>query len=163
VKYVTLGKRKLRGRRRYFGRLRREADAIIHRLQSGEPFELWHHHFDLRCYGEWSTRLRFAHRRLLFDTFARARAVAASSGRATQVFVQLATTDRCGEDALYCHNRVDGPTGFPYAYSSFSGAKTLPSHVREFVRDPSLRVGHASLDGTDFWVVVDSDDPGLLV
>lgn len=160
---VYLGRRKLRGRRRYFRRLQREADAIIQRLHSNELFELWHHHFDFRCYGEWSARLRFAHRRLLFDTFARARAAAASSGRSTQIFVQLSTPDRCGEDALYCHTRRDGSADAPYTYPSFVVAKTVPSHIREFIQEPSLRVGYTKVDGAEWWVVVDSNGPGLSV
>lgn len=161
MKDAYRGRRKLRGRRRYFARLRREADEIIRRLRSGESFDLWHHHFDLRGYGEWSARLAFAHRRLLFDTFARARTAAESSGRATQVFVQLGVPERCGQDALYCHTRPDGPASVPYGYPSFEVVKTLPRHIREFVHEPSVRVGYASLDGAEWWVVVDSNDPGL--
>jgi hypothetical protein len=154
---------KLRGGRRYFAQRRGEVDQIVARLRSAERLELWHHHFDLRSYGERSRRLRIVHRRLLLEAFARARVVASAAGQTAQVFVQLAAPDNCGQDALFCHTSVDGATGFPYRYPGLAWDAPWPAHIREVITDSQLRLGHVKFDGRDFWVLVDRVDPGLSV
>jgi hypothetical protein len=154
--------RRLRGGRRYFARRRRETDELVTLLRSGTPRELGHHHFDFYGYGERSARLRRAHRRLL-DAFARTREAAARSGQPTQVFVQLATPDNCGEDALYYHSQSVGEVGFPYRYPNFHWNTTPPGHIREAVAGLRLRIGHTTFMGSNFWVLIDPADPGLSV
>lgn len=159
----ALTARRLRGGRRYFARRRRETDELVTLIRSGTAYELAHHHFDLNGYGERSARLRGAHRRLLLDAFARTREAAADSGRPTQVFVQLATPENSGNDALYYHSQGAGDVGFPYRYPNVHWTTTAPGHVRDAVAGLRLRVGHTSFNGADFWVLVDPADPGLLV
>jgi hypothetical protein len=160
---TALKARRLRGGRRYFARRRRETDELVALIRSGTACELGHHHFDLSGYGERSARLRGAHRRLLLDAFERAREAAAHARQPTQVFVQLATPENCGEDALYYHSQSVGDVGFPYRYPNFRWNTTVPGHVREAVAGQRLRIGHSSFNGSDFWVLVDPDDPGLSV
>lgn len=160
---TALTARRLRGGRRYFARRRRETDELVALIRSGTACELGHHHFDLNGYGERSARLRGAHRRLLLDAFARTREAAAHSGQPTQVFVQLATPENSGDDALYYHSQSGGSVGFPYRYPNVRWNTTVPGHVREAVAGLRLHIGHINFNGSHFWVLVDPADPGLSV
>lgn len=154
---------KLRGGRRYFNRLQRDANAILRRVHEERTGTLWHHHFDFRGFGERSARLRLAHRRLLIETLTQAQAVLVSSQPFGQVFAQLAAPERSRHDALYCVAGAAGQVAPTYRYPSVEWRGSPPVHVREVVPDRAWRVGRLVYGEHEYWVIADPRDPGLPV
>ena len=88
-------RKRLRGQRRYFRRIHRDAAAFELDVQPDSWWNLWHYHADWRGWGNRGWRYRLEHLRALCRVF------------------QTISGEDAGEDATYLHTPNRHGTPFP--------------------------------------------------
>jgi hypothetical protein len=105
-------RRRFRGKKRYFRRVRRDAGSFRLEDQGNGWWDLWHYHADWPGWGNLSWRYRKDHIRALVSVF---KAIALNTDVLTtpfQTWIYLSGRD-AGEDATYLHTPNVNNTPFP--------------------------------------------------
>jgi hypothetical protein len=155
--------RKLRGARRHYARLERQAQSLVSRVAAGGPFDLFHHHFDFRGYGNGRGRIRHRHLIVLFKAFERALQSAQAAAGELQIFASVAPAGRGGDDALYLHSRVGNEATYPYRYPGVQWGALAPAAIQPFLANRPWLVGQVRDERDTWWVVAAPKDPGIAI
>ncbi len=148
------GLKKLRGRKRYYDRLRQKAMAFSIDLRPSQWYDLWHEHFDWHGNSRLSSRDRAQHLSALFDAFRRALKQAAAAERPIQVFVSIAPDSHADQDALYVHTPNPNGTAFPRPFDGVQWDVSPPPFLRAFVKgEPGAIGAFVGNEQQGWWVV----------
>jgi hypothetical protein len=140
----SVGRKKLRGGKRYYRRLRERGANFVLKLEPEQWYDLWHEHFDREGYTRRREGVRRAHLEALFTAFKRILAQTASTDRAVQVFLSIAPSQEAEQDALYVH--TPNPNGTRWGV-------TPPPLLRSFIEGQKWEVGAISGESRDWWIV----------
>lgn len=151
----------LRGGRRHYARLQREARKVIERVDAGEAFAMWHHHFDDRGFGNGREATRRRHLEVLFAALAGLLQTARVRAGQVQVFASIAPAREGADDALYVHAQGADATPYPYRYPGVRWNVRPPAFLHGVPSLRGLQVGELEYEGRRWWVVVHPSDPGL--
>ena len=141
--------RKVRGRRRYYRALARDAERFA--VEPGEWFDYMHWHPDWFGMGNVRWRQRRAHLAALFTMFRRLAAQTAAWDRAHQVWVQIDAIDSA-QDAVYLHTPNPNADNFPNRFEHVAWGEDVPERLREFLTDPTWEFGRSDVRWTHFYV-----------
>lgn len=133
-------RKRFRHARRYYRRLRREAESD--RIPSGGSgwFDMWHTHPDWRGDGNRGARHRRLHLRAGFTIFERYLAEAAELGVPMQVFMTIDALDS-SQDAVWVHTPNPNRDNFPYAFGGVDWNVKPPVILREFLLGRPWQLG----------------------
>ena len=141
---------KVRGRRRYYRTLRRNADTFAVRPTGW--YDLMHWHTDLWGVGNLRWRARREHLAALFVMFRRLVAETESWVTPHQVWLTVDPHDS-SQDAVYLHTPNPNEENFPYQFNGVAWDEAIPERLREFVADPSWEFGRGEYRGGTYFVV----------
>jgi hypothetical protein len=141
--------RKVRGRRRYYRTLQRQADAF--RVRPCGWYDYMHWHADWPGLGNLRWRERRAHLEALFTMFRRLLAETAEWATPHQVWLQIDAADS-SQDAVYLHTPNPNADNFPNAFAGTIWESEVPERLREFLTDPSWQFGRLEDRWTHFIV-----------
>ncbi len=140
---------KVRGRRRYYRRILRNATRV-EVCESGW-FDHKHWHVDWLGLGNVSWRERRSH---LMALFAMYRDVLRKTGgwiAPHQCWLQINAVDS-SQDAVFLHTRNPNKDNFPIGFEWVVWDADVPARLREFMTDPSWQFGRTDAWGTHFYV-----------
>jgi hypothetical protein len=120
----------LRGKKRYFREIIREAESFSICPQSGDWGEFWHYHADWPGWGNLGWKLRLEHLRALTIVFRRICHAKLEFSTPFQTWIHLDAAD-AGCDATFLHSPNKNPDNFPWK----------PLKIRESTSklDPSIQ------------------------
>ena len=144
-------KRRVRGRRRYYRALRREAETFA-ATPSGW-YDYMHWHVDWPGMGNLRWRERREHLAALFTTFRRLLAETAGWSTPHQVWLQIDAFDSA-QDAVYLHTPNPNAENYPNTFEGTAWDAEIPERLREFVIDPTWQFGRLEDRWTHFVVRV---------
>jgi hypothetical protein len=132
--------RKLRGKKRYFGRIIRKAESFSISPQAGDWWEFWHYHADWHGWGNLGWRLRLEHLRALVIVFRRICGAKMQFSTPFQTWIHL-DADDAGHDATFLHSPNKNRDNFPWKPEKIkSSTSELDPLVRKLFSDMSIRV-----------------------
>lgn len=134
-------RKRFRHARRYYRRLRREADAA--RLPGpgqGQSLDMWHMHPDMPGYGNRGGRHRRRHLAAGFTIFERYLAEAAGMGRPVQVYMTIHARDSSA-DAVRVHVPGSRRNPFPVTFPGVRWDVEPPTILREFLYERPWQLG----------------------
>ncbi|MCA9645191.1 MAG: hypothetical protein H6718_28790 [Polyangiaceae bacterium] len=133
-------RRKLRGKRAYFERVRRRANGLVIAPGPGQWWDLWHYHADWCGWGNRGWRWREPHLRALCRVFARIAASEAAFTTPFQIWILLDGSD-AGQDATFLHTPNPNAANFPLAAQGidWSGSPLVSYFKAQLAGD--VRVG----------------------
>lgn len=141
---------KLRGRRRYYRKLRRDAERFNPAISGWHDLAHWH--VDSRGYGNESWRARRAHLEVLFCRFRRLLEHLDGRTEPYQCWVLVSAVDS-SQDALYLHTPNPNADNFPAAFGAgVTWDAEVPQCLSEFVAEDSWQVGRSNAGDTMFLV-----------
>ncbi len=141
--------RKVRGRRRYYRTLRREAESFA--VHPSGHYDYMHWHADWPGLGNLRWQERREHLAAVFTMFGRL--LDETRGWATphQVWVQIDAYDS-SQDAVFLHTPNLNSDNFPNEFEGTAWDADIPDRLREFVTDPSWQFGRLEDRWTHFIV-----------
>lgn len=106
-------RRKFRGKRKYFRRVLRDAEAF--RVDLDPPFwwDFWHYHADWRGWGNLGWKYRLEHLRALTIVFRKVLEASPSIPVPFQTWIYLYPAD-AGQDGVYIHTPNPNRANFPF-------------------------------------------------
>ena len=141
--------RKVRGRRRYYRALRRDADTF--EVRPSGWYDYMHWHADWPGLGNLRWRERRAHLAALFTMFRRLLTETVGWGEPHQVWLQIDAVDS-SQDAVYLHSPNPNADNFPNTFAETEWDVDVPVRLREFLTDPSWQFGRLEGRWTHFIV-----------
>jgi hypothetical protein len=156
-----ISKRKLRGGRRYFRRLRRWGETFTVDLAPGHWYDLWHEHPDLFGWSLRGGKARRAHLAALFQAFDRVLEQVRLYEGQFQTFVGICREDSPG-DALYFHTPNPNSTNFPHAFPGYRWDARVPPWLAEFVDLERFEFGETQYEDKVWYAVVPRGRGGRL-
>lgn len=141
--------RKVRGRRRYYRTLRR--DAARFDVRPDGWYDYMHWHADWSGLGNLRWRERREHLLALFTMFRRVMAATAAWPVPHQVWLQIDAFDSAG-DAVYLHTPNPNEANFPNEFPGVDWDAPIPDRLREFITDPGWQFGRREDRWTHFLV-----------
>lgn len=130
--------RKVRGRRRYYRALRRDAGRFS--VQPSGWYDYMHWHADWSGLGNRRWQERREHLAALFTMFRRLLAETSGWKSPHQVWLQIDAADS-SQDAVYLHTPNPNRDNFPNRFESVDWDAEIPERLREFIDDPSWQFG----------------------
>lgn len=130
--------RRLRGQRRYYRSLARDAGRFT--VAPGSWSDYMHWHVDWRGMGNRSWRARRAHLAALFTLFRRLVSQSAGWPWEHQVWLLIAPSDSA-QDAVYLHTPNPNADNFPNRFEGTDWDAPVPERLREFLVDRSWQFG----------------------
>lgn len=129
---------KVRGRRRYYRRLRRQADTFA--VHPTSWYDLMHWHADWWGLGNLRWRERREHLAAVFTMFRRLIDETSNWTTPHQVWLAIDPYDS-SQDAVYLHTRNPNEENFPYQFEGVTWGANVPERLREFITEPSWEFG----------------------
>ena len=129
---------KVRGRRRYYRALRRDAKRFAVRPEGWYDFMHWH--ADWSGLGNLRWQGRHEHLRGLFTMFRRLLAETAAWSTPHQVWLRIDAADSA-QDAVFRHTPNPNAANFPYEFPGVVWDAPVPERMREFFTDPAWQFG----------------------
>ena len=142
-------RRRIRGRRRYYRALRREAERFAV-IPSGW-YDYMHWHGDWPGLGNLRWKERRAHLSALFTMFHRLLAATRNWATPHQAWLQIDAFDS-SQDAVYLHTANPNTDNFPNGFKGVEWDAPVPARLREFMTDPSWQFGRLEGRWTHFIV-----------
>lgn len=151
--YTSLAPRKkLRGRRRYFDRVQRTAQALCLDVESWTGCNYWHYHADWPGWGNLGWRHRLPHVRALCTVFQKIADARDRFASPFQTWIAIREED-AGQDATFIHSPNAAGT-FPFHPKDVEvEASALAPCFRQLLPKLDLRVGWSRVpdDGESTW------------
>jgi hypothetical protein len=141
--------RKVRGRRRYYRTLRREAETFA--VNPSGWYDYMHWHADWPGLGNIRWRERREHLTALFTMFHRLLGETKDWSTPHQVWLQVDAFDS-SQDAVYLHTPNPNAENFPNAFVGMIWEAPIPERLREFMTEPSWQFGRRDDRWTHFIV-----------
>ncbi len=141
--------RKVRGRRRYYRALARDAERFT--VELAGTFDYMHWHVDWTGLGNLSWRERREHLTALFTSLRRLLAQCAEWPEPHQVWLLIDPADST-QDAVYLHTPNPNADNFPNDFVGVVWDAPIPQRLREFLTDPSWQFGRIEERWTHFIV-----------
>jgi hypothetical protein len=141
--------RKIRGRRRYYRVLHRDAARFA--VQPSGWYDYMHWHADWPGLGNLRWKERREHLRALFTMFRRLLAETEGWTTPHQVWLHIDAYDS-SQDAVYLHTANPNADNFPSRFAGVMWDAEIPERLREFVDDPSWQFGRVEDRWTHFVV-----------
>lgn len=141
--------RKMRGLRRYYRTLRREAGTFAVRPE--DWYDYMHWHVDWYGLGNRRWRERHAHLTALFTMFGRLLAETAAWAKPHQVWLVIDAAD-ASQDAVYLHTLNPNADNFPNTFPGTAWDADVPERLRKFLSDPAWQFGRIEDRWTHFVV-----------
>lgn len=142
-------RRKVRGRRRYYRALARDATAVT--PARGAWYDRMHWHVDWPGLGNLSWRERRSHLAALFAMYRDLLAKTSDWTEPHQLWLQIDAADS-SQDAVYLHTRSPNGGEFPIRFEWVTWDAEVPERLREFVTDPAWQFGRTDERWTHFYV-----------
>jgi hypothetical protein len=140
---------KVRGRRRYYRTLHRDAEAFV--ISPEGAYDYTHWHVDWEGMGNLRWRERREHLAALFTTFRRLLAETAGWSAPHQVWLQIDACDS-SQDAVYLHTPNPNSENYPNTFAGTQWGAEVPERLREFITEPSWQFGRHEHRWTHFIV-----------
>ena len=137
-------RRKVRGRRRRYRILHRDAARFAVRPTGWYDFVHWHVDWD--GVGNLRWRERREHLSALFTMFRRLLAETAEWTTPHQVWLQIDAYD-ASQDAVYLHTPNPNRENFPHQFEGTDWDAPIPERLKEFVSEPEWQFGRVD----DLW------------
>jgi hypothetical protein len=142
-------RRKLRGKRRYFARVEREAQGFVMKPGPEAWWDLWHYHADWSGWGNLGWRYRRQHLLALCTVFRKICEARAAFHTPFQTWILLNGED-AGQDATYLHTPNPNGTAFPIQpVGVVWGASALQPMMESLLPDYELEVGWTRVANAD--------------
>lgn len=141
--------RKVRGQRRYYRVLAR--DAVRVKVQEGGWYDRMHWHVDWPGLGNTSWRARRSHLEALFAMYHRVLSQTAAWSAPYQTWLQINAVDS-SQDAVYLHTPNPNNDEYPIDFGWVHWDANIPERLREFVTDPAWQFGRTDERWTHFFV-----------
>jgi hypothetical protein len=140
---------KVRGRRRYYRGILREAT----RIELGENgwYDRMHWHVDRRGLGNSSWRERRSHLVALFAMYHDLLRKTSAWIAPHQCWLLINAVDS-SQDAVYLHTPHPNNDDFPIGFEWVQWGADVPQRLREFVTEPSWQFGRTDLLLTQFYI-----------
>jgi hypothetical protein len=142
-------RRRVRGRRRYYRTLRREAETFSVRPMG--QYDYMHWHVDWSGLGNLRWRERREHLAALFTMFRRLLAETSEWSTPHQAWLQIDAYDG-SQDAVYLHTANPNAENFPNPFAGVDWNAPIPDRLREFMTEPSWEFGRIDHYWTHFVV-----------
>ncbi len=140
-------KRKIRGLRRYFAQIIKEAEDFSIDPKLDDWWDFWHYHSDWPGVGNISVRSRVEHLRALLTVMGKIHSVKDQFATQFQSWIILNCQDS-SQDAVFLHTPNANGSIFPALYPEIEwGVKVLDPVLSKLAPDTLFQVGRAS--GTD--------------
>lgn len=142
-------RRKVRGRRRYYRELHRDAERFELPLEGWYDYMHWH--ADWPGLGNLRWRERREHLLAIFTIFRRVVAATVDWSAPHQLWLQIDAYDSA-HDAVYLHTPNPNEANFPNEFPGVAWDAPIPERLREFVTDPDWQFGRREDRWTHFLV-----------
>ena len=140
---------KVRGRRRRYRALHRDAARFA--VQPMGWYDFMHWHVDWDGIGNLRWRERREHLRALFTMFGRLLVETAEWATPHQVWLQIDAYDG-SQDAVYLHTPNPNADNFPHQFEGTEWDVPIPERLQEFITDPDWQFGRLDALWTHFVV-----------
>jgi hypothetical protein len=138
-------RRRFRGKKRYFDRVRQDAESFRIAVGPGASWDLWHYHADWPGWGNLSWRYRREHIRALAKVFMAIARIADQFATPFQLWIFLSGRD-AGADATYLHTPNGNQTQFPVPFGEIAwGHRPLLQLFADLLPGLDLRVGESRI------------------
>lgn len=141
--------KRVRGRRRYYRALRREAESF--RIHPSGWYDHMHWHVDWQGLGNLRWRERREHLQALVTTFRRLLTDVHDWPTPHQVWLQIDAFDS-SQDAVYLHTPNPNSDNFPNHFDNVVWDAPVPDCLRDLLDDPSWQFGRLDQYWTHFIV-----------
>jgi hypothetical protein len=140
---------KVRGRRRYYRALRRDAESFV--VHPSAWYDYMHWHADWPGMGNLRWKERREHLAALFTMFRRLLSEVRDWSTPRQVWLEIDTFDS-SQDAVYLHTPNPNADNFPNDFAGITWDAPIPERLVEFVTDHSWQFGRLEDRWTHFFV-----------
>lgn len=140
---------KVRGRRRYYRALLRDAARVT--IDESGWYDRMHWHVDRLGLGNVSWRERRSHLAALFAMFRDVLRTTSTWGAPHQCWLQINAVDS-SQDAIYLHTPNPNNDDFPIGFECVQWDAEVPERLREFVNEASWQFGRTDRPWTHFCV-----------
>lgn len=141
--------RKVRGRRRYYRRIMREATRV--EVRESDWYDRMHWHVDWPGLGNMSWRERRSHLEALFAMYRDLLGKTAGWSVPHQCWLQINAVDS-SQDAVYLHTPNPNRENFPADFDWVEWDAEIPERLRDFVTDSAWQFGRTDETWTHFFV-----------
>ena len=142
-------RRKFRGKRRYFARVRREAETFRMCPEPQDWWDTWHYHADWRGWGNLGSRYRQPHLLALSTVFRKICDARERFSTPFQTWIFIDGED-AGQDATYLHTPNANGTEFPIVLADAEwGGSALQPLMESWLPGLELEVGWTRRAGVD--------------
>ncbi|MBB4634618.1 hypothetical protein [Longimicrobium terrae] len=141
--------RKMRGRRRYYRKIMREATRVA--VSESDWYYRMHWHVDWPGLGNVSWRDRRSHLEALFVMFRDILGKTAGWTTPHECWLQIDALDS-SQDAVYLHTPNPYRDDFPTDFDWVDWDVEIPERLREFITDPAWQFGRSQGTWTHFFV-----------
>lgn len=145
-----LPRKRFRHARRYYRRLRSQAEAFRLPEPSGW-YDMWHTHPDWRGDGNRGGRHRRRHLEAGATMFDRALRQAAESGRPMQVFMSIDARDG-SYDAVWAHTPNPNRDNFPFTFPDVRWDVPPPPILRDLLANRPWQLGRQAGTPGIYWI-----------
>jgi hypothetical protein len=140
---------KVRGRRKYYRTLLRDAERFA--VHPSGWYDLMHWHADWWGLGNLRWSERREHLVAVFTMFRRVINETSKWDSLHQVWLLIDPYDS-SQDAVYLHTPNPNAENFPYQFEGVAWDVDIPDRLHEFITEPSWQFGRAESRGTYFIV-----------
>src|SRR5689334_7583427 len=142
-------RRRLRGKRRYFARVQRDAEAFTISPGAQEWWDTWHYHADWPGWGNLGWRHRRPHLVALCTVFRKICDARAEFSTPFQTWIFIAGED-AGQDATYLHTPNANGTAFPIMLADAEwGTSALQPVMESLLPGFELEIGWTRIANGD--------------
>jgi hypothetical protein len=140
--------RKVRGKRKYFRQVLRDAEAFHVDVDPPCWWDFWHYHADWPGLGNLGWRYRFEHLRALAVVFSKVLEASRTIPVPFQTWISLDVGD-AGNDAVFIHSPNPNESNFPFKPDATWGLAALDETMAALLPGLRLRVGRLVWPGQD--------------
>lgn len=149
--------RKVRGKRRYFRNVQKEASNFIPSLTDDDWYDSWHYHADWPGAGNFGWKYRKQHILALCQVFRKFAENVKSYNKQHQLWICLNQKD-AGQDAVFFHTPNPNNDNFPITFDDIVWGETIiENFFSESLPDYSFRCGKSIWMGSIIFFIYSPD------